>query len=156
MFITPQSHVFSSLNSLILSKNDDRRDKISIKSQLSTYLFSLFHLFQTALFLSFFRTKYASKPASNNIITAHFLTTKNTKESKNTVPPKIFHARPSHSLFSIYRTPIFVFSGNFTVDFFCVVYKNRKIILKERTATTQRCINPHNFCMKGLYVAKTG
>lgn len=82
MFITPQSHVFSSLNSLILSKNDDRRDKISIKSQLSTYLFSLFHLFQTALFLSFFRTKYASKPASNNIMTAHFLTTKNAKETK--------------------------------------------------------------------------
>lgn len=82
MFITPQSPVFSSLNSLILSKNDDRRDKISIKSWASTYLFSLFHLFQTALFLSFFRTKHALWPASNTIMTAHFLTTKNAKETK--------------------------------------------------------------------------
>ena len=82
MFITPQSHVFSSLNPLILSKNDDRRDKISIKSWLSTYLFSLFHLFQTALFLSYFRTKHALWPASNTIMTAHFLTTKNAKETK--------------------------------------------------------------------------
>ena len=82
MFITPQSHVFSSQNSLLLSKNEERRDKKSIKSWASPYLFSLFHLFQTALFLSFFRTKYASKYALNTIMTTHFLTTKNTKETK--------------------------------------------------------------------------
>ena len=121
MFITPQSHVFSSLNSLLLSKNDGRRDKKSIKSQSSTYLFSLFHLFQTALFLSFFRTKYASKSASNTIITAHFLTTKNAKETKKTLLQKIFHASPSHSLFSLYHTPISVFPLDFAVDFFCAV-----------------------------------
>ena len=82
MFLTPQSHVFSSLNPLLLSKNDDKRDKKSIKSWSSTYRFSLFHLFQTALFLSFFRTKYASKSASNSIMTAPFLTTKYAKETK--------------------------------------------------------------------------
>lgn len=95
MFITPQSHVFSSLNSLLLPKNDDRRDKKSIKSWASTYLFSLFHLFQTALFLSFFRTKYASKSASNAIKTAHFLTTKNAKETKIRCCKRYFkHERP--------------------------------------------------------------
>ena len=105
MFTTPQSHVFSSLNSLLLSKNDDRRDKISIKSWLSTYLFSLFHLFQTALFLSFFRTKYASKSASNNIMTALFLTTKNTKETKIRCCKRYFTQAPAIRCFLYITRP---------------------------------------------------
>ena len=44
--------------------------------------FLYFIFFKQLFFLSFFRTKYASKSASNNIITAHFLTTKNAKETK--------------------------------------------------------------------------
>lgn len=104
MFITPQSHVFSSLNTLLLSKNDDKRDKIFIKSWASTYLFSLFHLFQTALFLSFFRTKYASKSASNTIITAHFITTKDAKETKIQYSKRYFtQAPPIHCFLYITR-----------------------------------------------------
>ncbi len=103
MFITPQSHVFSSLNPLLLSKNDDKRDKKSIKSQSSTYLFSLFHLFQTARFLSFFRTKYASKSASNTIITVHFLTTKNAKETKIRCRQRYFTQDPAIRCF-LYTT----------------------------------------------------
>lgn len=106
MFITPQSHVFSSLNPLLLSKNDDKRDKIFIKSWASTYRFSLFQTFQTALFLSFFRTKYASKSASNTIMTALFLTTKNTKETKICCRKRYFTQYPPFRCF-LYITPPF-------------------------------------------------
>lgn len=106
MFITPQSHVFSSLNPLLLSKNDDKRDKISIKSWSSTYLFSLFQTFQTARFLSFFRTKYASKFASNTIMTALFFITKNTKEPKIRCRKKHFKHERSIRCF-LYITPPF-------------------------------------------------
>ena len=85
-----------------------------------------------------------------------FFNNEKRKRTVTTVLQKIFHTRPSHSLFSLYHTPIFVFPLDFAVDFFCAVYKNRNIILKERTAATQRCINPDNFCIKGLHVAKTG
>lgn len=105
MFITPQSHVFSSINPLLLSKNDDKRDKISKKSWASTYRFSLFHLFQAALFLSFFRTKYASKPASNNIITAHFLTTKNAKGTKIRCCKRYFTKDPPFRCFLYITRP---------------------------------------------------
>ncbi len=69
---------------------------------------------------------------------------------------KIFHGRASRSLFSLYRTHIFLFPFDFAVDFIYAVYKNRNNILKEKAEATQRCINHHNFYMKGLHVAKTG
>lgn len=44
--------------------------------------FLYFIFFKQLFFLSFFRTKHALWPASNTIMTAHFLTTKNAKETK--------------------------------------------------------------------------
>lgn len=78
------------------------------------------------------------------------------KRNKNTMRQKIFHGRASRSLFSLYRTHFFLFPFDFAVDFIYATYKSRKIIIKEKAVTTQRCINHHNFCMKGLHVAKTG
>ena len=105
MFITPQSHVFSSQNSLLLSKNDDRRDKISIKSWLSPYLFSLFHLFQTALFFVIFSDKIRIQICIEHHHHSPFLTTKNAKETKIRYRQRYFTHQPAIRCFLYITRP---------------------------------------------------